>query len=123
MNGFGIEFALEKVIVKKKIDTERAENEREKGGDVANEIHGDFDGEEEGDEENAGKVGGVGHATQKTGSTVFLPDGVKSSFDVFLNIKLGVEVVPAGEKGVRFVVEKNQKTSDEKEDDDGPDAS
>jgi len=65
----------------------------------------------------------VGHASEKPRTSVFLPDREESAAKVFYYIKLGVKVVPAGEKGTRFVVEEDQETDDKKKCNDGPDAS
>ena len=110
------------MIVKEEINTKGADDQRQKGGDVADEIDGDVGQKKKGSEEDTGKVGGVGHTAQKARSAVFLPDGEKGAAEVFLDIKLGVKVVPAGEKSAGFVVEKDQKTGEKKESNDWPDA-
>jgi hypothetical protein len=108
------------MVVKKQIDAEGAEDKGEEGGDISNEVGGDFGGEEEGDEKDAGEVGGFSHATQEAGATVLLPDGEEGAAEVFGDVELGVEVVPAGEKGAGFVVEIDEEAGDKEEGDDRP---
>ena len=108
------------MIVKEKIDTQRAENQGKKSGDVTDEVGGDFDGKESPDEENAGEIGGMSHATQKSRSTILLPDGKKGPAEIFLDIKLGMEIVPAGKEGAGLEVEKDEKASDEEKSDNRP---
>ena len=63
LGGFGVEFVTEEMVVKKGIDTERAEDERNEGGDVTDEVWGDFESKKQGSEKGAGKVGGVSHTS------------------------------------------------------------
>ena len=62
----------------------------------------------------------MSHATEKSGSAVFLPDGEEGSFKILVDIKLGMEIIPAGEKSIRLEVEKNEETGNKEESDDGP---
>lgn len=60
------------------------------------------------------------HASQKTRSAVLLPDREKSPAEVFFDIKLGMEVVPAGEIGAGLVVEEDEDTGDQNKEKDWP---
>ena len=107
LSGFGVEFAFEEVVVKEEINTERAEDQRKEGGEVADEGNRDAEGHEEGNEKGTGKVGSFGHATEETKAAVLLPDGGKNTAQIFGEVVLGVKAVPAGEGGARLVVEED----------------
>jgi hypothetical protein len=59
------------------------------------------------EENDAGEVGGGGHTHQKTRSP-FLPNREERIFQIEKKIKLGVEVVPAGQPGAGLIIEKRQ---------------
>ena len=59
-----------------------------------------------------GQIGGVGHATKKTEGLVFLPNREKGAFDVEVEIKFRVKVVPTNEPGTGFIVEETEKRND-----------
>lgn len=92
------------MIVEEEINAQWAKDERKKGSNVADETGIDFESEQEPDKENTGEVGGVSHATQEAGSAVFLPDREKRSANIFGDVELWVEVVPADEVSAWLVV-------------------
>jgi len=92
------------VVVKKEIDTQGAKNKGQESRDVADETGSDFEGKKNGDEENAGEIGGFGHTGEKPGTAILSPDGEKGSSEVLCNVKLGMKIVPAGEESAGFVV-------------------
>lgn len=46
----------------------------------------------------------MGHATQKTGAAVLLPDGVNGTAEIFGDVKFWMEIIPTGEEGTRLKV-------------------
>ena len=95
------------MVVKEEINTERAEDQRKEGGEVADEGNRDAEGHEEGNEKGTGKVGRFGHAAEETKTAVLLPDGGKNTTQIFGEVVLRMEVVPTGEGGARLVVEED----------------
>ena len=53
-------------------------------------------------------------------AAVLLPHRVEFPANVFGNVKLGMEIVPAGEVGAGLIIEINKEAGDEKQSKDGP---
>lgn len=54
----------------------------------------------------------MSHTTKETKRLVFLPDREKGAFNIEVEIKFGMKVVPTNEPCIRFVVEETKKESD-----------
>ena len=61
------------------------------------------------------QISSVSHATKETERLVFLPDREKGTFNIEVEIKFGMKIVPANEPGTRFVVEETEKESNKEE--------
>ncbi len=57
----------------------------------------------------------MSHTTKEAKRLIFLPNREKRTFDIEIEVKLRVEVIPANEPGTRFVVKETEKESDKGE--------
>lgn len=54
----------------------------------------------------------MSHTTKETKRLVFLPDREEGAFNIEIEIKFRMKVIPANKPGVRFIVKETEKESD-----------